>query len=359
MAAFKAQPIYTCRYEYLFGTTEYRGPEWMVTRSKRPNCNDVARQANVSGWTVSQVLNTRSEYPINEDTRRRVLVAARELGYRPNHMARALVTGKMGLVALWMHRLSPYYSLVARHVQNQLRSQGLPLLVTEIEQTAEDVTEPSWAVDGIIAVEFPEYVRVFLASHPDLVVPFVSMGTRYIDDRDYVGIDLADGVHAAMAHLFSLGRQRIVFVVDRDPLIQQETRFDIYTDFMVQAGLKPNYLQAPTRQIARQGIQDWIRREGVPEAVFCHNDDFAVGIYRGLCELGVRVPDDVALVGCDGLEEAEYLERPLTTIVQPVETMCALAWEYLQRRIADPTIPAQQIVLKPELVIRDSTVRSG
>lgn len=326
-----------------------------MTRSKRPNRNDVARHANVSGWTVSQVLNARSEYAIHEDTRRRVLTAAKELGYRPNHMARALVTGNMGVVALWMHRLSPYYWLVARHVQNQLRPQGLPLLVTEIEQTVEDVTEPSWAVDGIIAVEFPEYVRVFLASHPDLVVPFVSMGTRYIDDRDYVGVDLADGVREAMGHLFSLGRRRILFVVDRDPREQKETRFDIYTDFMVQAGLKPYYLQAPIRQVARQAIQDYVRREGVPEAIFCHNDDLALGIYRGLCELGVRVPDDVALVGCDGIEEAEYLERPLTTIVQPVETMCALAWKYLQRRIADPTIPAQQIVLKPELVIRDST----
>lgn len=327
----------------------------MVTRSKRPNRNDVARHANVSGWTVSQVLNTRSEYPINEDTRLRVLTAAKELGYRPNHMARALATGNMGLVAIWMHRLSPYYSLVARHVQKQLRPRGIPLLVTEVE--GEDVTEPSWAVDGIIAVEFPEYLRSFLASHPDLVVPFVSIGVHYIEDRDYVGIDLEDGVRAALGHLFSLGHRRILFAVDRDPREQKETRFDLYTEFMTQAGIKPEYLHTPSRQAARQVIQDWIAHHGVPDAVFCHNDDLALGIYRGLCDRGIRVPDDVAVVGCDGIEDTEYLECPLTTIVQPVETMCALAWEYLQRRIADPTLPVQQIVLKPELVIRASTRR--
>ena len=326
-----------------------------MTRLKRPNRNDVARQANVSGWTVSQVLNTKSEYPITEDARLRVLAAAKELGYRPNHMARALVTGNVGLISLWMRRMSPYYLLVAKHVQQQLRPQGLPMLITEIDEAVKDVTEPSWAVDGIIAVEFPEYIQAFLASHPHLAVPFVSIGVGYNEDSDYVGIDPKPGVEEAMAHLLSLGCRRIVFALEHDFLPYGEVRFEAYTASMCAAGLKPEYLFALSRAEARQEIQAWIARNGCPDAVFGHNDDLALGIYRGLLDLGVQVPDEVMVVGFDGIEETEYLECPMTTVVQPVETMCVLAWEYLQRRIADPHTPPQQTVLQTYLTIRDST----
>ncbi len=330
-----------------------------MTNLKRPSRDDVARRAGVSGWTVSQVLNAGSRFPITEETRARVLAAARDLGYRPNHMARALVTGNMGLVSLWMGSMSPYYSLVARCLQKHLRRHGLPMLITELDGRAEEVSPLSWSVDGIIVVDYPEYFRAFLKAHPRLTVPFVSIGDYYIKDGDYVGVDLRSGAQEAMAHLFSLGRRRVVFVREdkreTDPATMCEARFDVYTMRMSQAGLTPEYLSATSRAEARQSIQTWIDRNGIPDAVFCHNDDLAMGVYRGLCDAGIRVPEEVALLGCDGIEDVEYLERPLTTIVQPVEQMCALGWEYLSRRLADPTAPAQQVVLKPELVIRAST----
>ncbi len=83
----------------------------------------------------------------------------------------------------------------------------------------------------------------------------------------------------------------------------------------------------------------------------------AIGAYRALCELGLRVPTDVALVGCDGIEDTEYLERPISTIEQPISEMCALAWDFLQRRIQEPNHPPQRVVLQPKLVIRASSQR--
>jgi LacI family transcriptional regulator len=132
---------------------------------------------------------------------------------------------------------------------------------------------------------------------------------------------------------------------------------------MKKAGLKPQFLYYPLseeqRPIVRQLIQEYVREHGCPEALFCHSDDVAVGIYRGLCDLKLRVPEQVALVGCDGIQDTEYLECPLTTLVQPVAEMCAKAWEFLLRRLENPRLQRQNSVLKPKLAIRESTARAA
>ena len=130
---------------------------------------------------------------------------------------------------------------------------------------------------------------------------------------------------------------------------------------MVAAGLKPEFIHYPLterqRPVTRRLIQDYLREHGKPEAIFCHSDDVALGIYRGLCDAGVSVPEEIALVGCDGIEDTEYLECPLTTLVQPVAEMCAQAWLLLQQRLEDASKPAQHVMLKPALAIRESSRR--
>ena len=132
---------------------------------------------------------------------------------------------------------------------------------------------------------------------------------------------------------------------------------------MRRTGLKPEFLYYPLseqqREIVRQLIRDYVRQHGCPEAIFCHSDDVALGIYRGLCDLKLRVPQEVALVGCDGIQDGEYLECPLTTIVQPVAEMCAAAWRFLVQRLERPKMKKQQTVLKPKLVVRESSRRRG
>jgi DNA-binding LacI/PurR family transcriptional regulator len=129
---------------------------------------------------------------------------------------------------------------------------------------------------------------------------------------------------------------------------------------MTAAGLTPEYFHYPLseeqRPIVRQSIQEYIRERGCPEAFFCHSDDVAIGIYRGLCDLGLKVPGNVALAGCDGIQDTEYLESPLTTLVQPVEAMCATAWEFLSQRLLRPGLERQQAVLLPTLAVRASSL---
>jgi len=111
------------------------------------------------------------------------------------------------------------------------------------------------------------------------------------------------------------------------------------------------------RAEVRRTIGSYIERFGCPNGIFCYNDDMALGAYRGLCDLGLRVPEQVALVGCDGIEDTQYLETPLSTIVQPVEEMCALAWQFLQKRMQEPDYICQQGIITAKLEIRASSDR--
>jgi DNA-binding LacI/PurR family transcriptional regulator len=162
-----------------------------------------------------------------------------------------------------------------------------------------------------------------------------------------------------MRHLIKTGRRRIVHAT----FVRQETptasRRVGYARAMAQARLKPEYLYYPLseqqRATVRQLIRDFVKTNGCPDAIFCHSDDVALGIYRGLCDLGIRVPDQVAIVGCDGIQDTEYLEVPLTTLVQPVVELCDASWKFLTQRIEHPQTKRQQIVLKPTLAIRESS----
>src|SRR5690606_29158862 len=118
-------------------------------------------------------------------------------------------------------------------------------------------------------------------------------------------------------------------------------------------------LSTNTRAAARAELKSYLEANGCPDSILCFNDDVAIGIYRALCEQGIKVPQQVALIGCDGIDDTEYLECPITTIVQPVEEMCRMAWQMLESRIANPRQPFQQKVLLPELVVRESTVYFG
>jgi LacI family transcriptional regulator len=118
-------------------------------------------------------------------------------------------------------------------------------------------------------------------------------------------------------------------------------------------------LSANTRAAARADIKSYVEEHGCPDGILCFNDEVALGSYRALCDLGIKMPQKVALIGCDGIEDTEFLECPITTIVQPVEEMCNLAWDILQERIVNPRKELTQKVLLSQLAIRDSSLYFG
>ena len=331
---------------------------------RRITLKDIAKRLDVSHATVSRALNRAEDPLISEATRMRVQQVAQEMGYRPNHAARSLATGRTGLVALWLWSEAvpnSYHANVSQlmHAEAQIRSyQLLVNLVSRATlQTPPKNQFDAWHVDGIIAHEAGPAIQAQFRGASRPPVPVVATGAyHYLPGVDRVMIDVRDGATQAVKHLLEIGRRRIVYITDDLAHRSADPRFVAYNSLLNEAGLEMAFLDVPTsRAGVRAAVRAYVETNGVPEALFCHNDDMAIAAYRGLCDLGIRVPDDVAIVGCDGIEDTEYLEVPLTTIAQPLPEMCEIACQFLEQRIEDPTRPLQEVSLPARLVIRSST----
>ena len=303
-------------------------------------------------------------YPqVSEASRERILATAKEMGYRPNPHARALKRGRTGIIALWIpDQISTHYTRVARELNHLVKQAKHELIVTDVgnDEAVEQVLSHV-PMDGVFAVDAPNAVRAHMKSAFGRSIPVISIGAHRPEKTDYVQVDLLAGATAAMDHLIGSGFRRIVHATfDQNERTDSGRRLG-YEQAMQKAGLKPEYFYYPLseqqRPIVRESIQEFIRAHGCPEAIFCHSDDVALGIYRGLRDLQLRVPQDVALVGCDGIQDTEYLESPITTLVQPVAEICETAWRFLLQRLANPALDRQQVVLKPGLAIRESSRR--
>ncbi|GBC97480.1 HTH-type transcriptional regulator DegA [bacterium HR16] len=322
----------------------------------RVTAKQIAKQLGISPSTVSRVLNGRGGGFISEVTRQRVLDAAREMGYRPHHAARALVTGRTQTIALWMYSLRTSFHAYIAHLMQQILYQNNYLCLIFPEDYLNASTYPAdGQVDGIIAHECVDRVRAFLQIPSS--TPLVSVGCYYITECDHVGIDLFAGTAEALYYLLDTGRRRIAYLVNTSSYHAGEPRGDAYRLVMEQAGLPVEviFTADQSRWRTYDGVKQYLQHHKAPDAIFCHNDHMAMACYKCLRDIGLRVPDDVALVGCDGIEETEFWETPLSTIVQPLEEMCQIAWSFLQKRLQQPDLPIQQAILKPRLVVRASS----
>jgi LacI family transcriptional regulator len=326
----------------------------MVTQAQ------IARKLGVSRQLVTFAL---AGYPqISQESRERILAAAREMGYRPNPYARALRKGRSGIIGLWIpDQISTHYTHVARELNRLVKGAQHELIVSEVSIAKDQQMLSHVPMDGIIIVDAPEQANIYHKSPVASRVPIVSMGVNCFENSDAVQVDLLAGTLEVMEHLISSGFRRIAHATFVQEDSQSAARRMGYVKAMRQAKLKPEFIYYPLteeqRPISRRLIQDYIRDQGRPDAIFCHSDDVAIGIYRGLCDMKLRVPEEVALVGCDGIQDTEYLECPLTTLVQPVAEMCAAGWQFLMERIDEASAKPQKIILKPKLVVRDSSRR--
>jgi DNA-binding LacI/PurR family transcriptional regulator len=334
---------------------------------KRVTLKDIGRQLELSHATVSRALNGMPDGLISQATIERVRRVALEMGYRPNHAARSLATGRTGLLALWIwseELHSSYHAAVSQRMHLEAVNHSYQLLVDLVDRPVLGLPKTSafdsWNVDGIIAHEAsPAIEKQFGATRPP--TPIVATGAyQLLEGVDEVRVDLSEGAREAMKHLFALGRRRVAYLTDDLQGRTFDPRYIAYTEGMEASGRPCEFIETSgTRRASRERIRAYVADQGCPEAIICHNDDLAIGAYRGLLDMGLRIPENVALVGCDGIEDGEYLEAPLTTIAQPLEHLCSLATQFLDKRIADPTRPIQRALLKAQLIVRDSTVPSS
>jgi len=331
----------------------------------------VAEEAAVSQATASRVLSGNGAELFSPDTRRRIEEVARRLGYRPNHSARTLATGRSGLITLWSYPpYQSFFSLVLAEMQRQAQEKGIGLLVADIsvrQMSRKVLASAVWPSDGILALDCGNWADEVFDARPTAKTPVVSLGTSCIAETDAVRLDLSGAFSEATNHLLSQGCRRIAYVsrFDQGVTTLSSNVFiaprEAYAAEMAKAGLKTELvpLTVASLDTARAAAIAHVHEHGCPDAFLCRNDDLAIGVYRAMSELGIAVGKDVLLVGCDGIEVTRFMPCAISTILLPVEKMCSLAWQLMEQRLAQPDAELRVETLTAVLEVRASSQRGG
>lgn len=316
---------------------------------------DVAQEAGVSIATASHVL--RGTKTVSAAVEQRVLDAAAKLGYRPNRSARALRTGRSGVLGLLIPDLTnPYFPALVQAIETACRALGYVLLVMDTgndpQLEAEALTVlADYQVDGVIAVP------VGTAFSPEPGFPLVTV------DRPMAGFDAVHADHYQGGRLLAqqalaLGHTRVGFLCGPRSLTSAVQRREGFLDA---AGAELQIVwevEVPFAVSLPAPAVHHLQRN-IVTLVVCANDVVAVGALRILRQHGVRVPDEVALLGFDDIPWAELLEPPLSTVRQPVADIGRRAVHLLQARIAEPEKARQLETLPVTFVSRGSTARAA
>ncbi|MBN1555045.1 MAG: LacI family DNA-binding transcriptional regulator [Phycisphaerae bacterium] len=315
---------------------------------------DIAEHLNVSKMTVSRVLNNKSSDFITEATRQRVQEAARVMGYAPNRAAQALATGQTRRIAFLSPSMgSRFFQEVANRFHQILLNDKYEIISGELDRQAADSTHPGglsrMGLDGVLIYGGR------LGSFVEYKGPVVNMGPHCSEVFDAVNVDLYPASRQAVEWLFETGAKRVAHILPPSAQNDWDDRYRAYREVSRERDKNPEYIQPPdwSRAAARNTIQEYVKTHGCPDGLFCANDDLAIGAYRGLRDMGIRVPDQVRLIGCDGIEDTEYLDPPMSTIVQPLEEMCKNAWEFLKRRLKKGNLPRQRMTCEAQLILRE------
>jgi LacI family transcriptional regulator len=328
---------------------------------------DIAQDLGVSTVTVSKVL--RGAADISEKTRARVLQRMREMNYQPNMQARGLAGGRSFAVGLVVPDLvHPFFGEFAKSLGGALRAGGLALVVAsseedpEIEQQ-EIQTLLNRGVDVLLVAscqpKWPKDVLVSAKGVPLLLIDRMVPGLR----ASFVGSNDVHAGELAARHLIGTGRRRIAHIGGRGMSPSLDRLKGLRAELAIRKiSLPKSYVVTRERfeesgdVVGYQAMQELLSLKTPPDAVFCYNDLTAIGAIQATLHAGLRIPEDIAFVGCGNLRYAEYLKVPLTSIDHRTEQMGAVAAE-LALKLANNQKQTPEIVqLEPKLVVRRSSV---
>jgi LacI family transcriptional regulator len=349
-----------------------------VNSRKRVTIGQVAQEAGVSAQTVSRVVNDRPDVAL--ETRRRVQAVIEKLGYQPSQAARSLSRGlsySLGVVAFGIEFFGPSRALSG--IERQAAELGYsPLLYLVREPESDDVARIiddllSRHVDGIIwaVPEIGDNRNWLEEQFSALPVPtvFHSMGRR--PGLSVVCVDNHLGGRLATQHLIKQGYHKIGHITGPMDWWEARERARGWQDAMVEVDLieaDPNPDQGLIvygsweAASGEMGLNQLLDRRPDVEAVFVSNDQMALGALQTARKRGLRIPEDLAIVGFDGIPEAAYFWPPLTTVSQPLydvgcESVAELTRMIKVGRQGDTAVEPKTTLLQPELIVRESSMK--
>ncbi|MBR8658029.1 MULTISPECIES: LacI family DNA-binding transcriptional regulator [Bacillales] len=324
---------------------------------------DVAKKAGVSISTVSRVINNTGR--ISAKTKKRVLDVIEQLGYQPSVVASALTGKRTRTIGLIIPDVAnPFFAELARRVEDRGRELGFNLLMCNTDNNPD--TEDMYlsllrqkSVDGIIIGTNARNHRVLRELlEENLPVALIAQDIPELM-IDVVAVDDYLGGYQAAQHLVSLGHKRIAILVGNMNRTSDKYRLEAFRQALEDHGLeltedlviRTDYSREDGKRAARELLTSPKR----PTAIFACFDFLAIGVYQAAKELGLRIPDDVSVVGFDNTILASIVDPPLTTIAQPIDEMGRQVMDLLVREIEGDKKTKQRVILPPELIIRQST----
>ncbi|MFW6137989.1 MAG: LacI family DNA-binding transcriptional regulator [Spirochaetota bacterium] len=325
------------------------------------NIKDIARIAGVSVSTVSFVLNNKPG--VSEDTRFRVLSVAEKFNYVPNHIARSLVTKKTKSIGLIIPDIAEvFYGKLARIIQDAVDKKNYSLVLCNSENKAYKEAKyldflVEKVVDGIIMVPV-DSSNADKVNSLEIPVVFVD---RYMEGVavSYVGIDNEIAAYRANEHLLKLGHKKISCITGPDGASSSEERIRGYSKALAHFNIEfdPFWLKKTdwTVEGGYDAASKLLQLKNTPTAIFVTGDTCAIGVFEALHIRGLKVPQDIAVVGFDDMKFSPFLRVPLTTVKQPLDQMGNRSVDILFGKIDSKYhYKPQRVILDTEFIIRES-----
>ncbi|WP_027407986.1 LacI family DNA-binding transcriptional regulator [Anoxybacteroides tepidamans] len=320
---------------------------------------DVAKLAGVSVATVSRVLNQNGY--VNEDTEKRVRKAIEQLNYKPNEVARTLFKKTSKTIGLIVPDISnPFFPELVRAVEDVMNIYDYTVILCNSDEKNEkekqyiEVLKQKY-VDGIILTTTELAMEEVL----ELDVPVVILDRPSMPAFPSVVADNYGGARLATRHLYDIGCRKIAHIQGPPHVVNAMQRFSGYRDEMQSLGLwdenliiQGNYQLKQAKEATLQALKEY-----QVDGIFAGNDAMAVGALKAVQQLGLRVPEDVAIIGYDGIPLTEMTTPELSTISQPIYEMGAIAARILVKQIEGKPLEQIHYMLPVELIERQSTRR--
>jgi len=337
----------------------------------RLSLEDIAKKAGVSRSTVSRVIN--KEPYVSEKTRARVMEIIEQVSFRPNPAARMLVTQRTQIIGVVVPQVSnvifadnSYFPMLLQGASSAINEHDHSMLLwlqqngESREHFAQRIAQNRW-MDGVVLCSIIESDPIIRAV-TEIGLPFITVerpvgfSSQVIEQSSYVSVDNVHSAMMAVEHLIRLGRRRIAHITGHLTITDGQDRLQGYRLALQRADMPvdenlifPGYF---TREYGYIGMKALLKHK--PDAVFAAGDTTAQGALQAIQEAGLRVPDDIALVGFDDLDVATQTVPKLTTIRQPVQQKGSVAASLLIDMVDGQANGPQRVLLPTELVIRQS-----